>query len=160
VIIHLVDQQKALPFDKDAFEPLVSQVLRLENQACDEVSIHLVESQTISSLHEQFFDDPSPTDCISFPLDDEEESFYRILGEVFICPETALNYAKEHSVDPYEETTLYLVHALLHLMGYDDIEEEDILEMRQAEKRHLDQLRTSNNLLRPPLTGDILVNPT
>ena len=50
-----------------------------------------------------------------------------------MCPEVALNYAKDNQIDFEEELTLYIVHGLLHLLGYDDIEEEDRVEMRKQE---------------------------
>lgn len=135
----------------NGFEPLIKQVLLEEKYQCDEVSVYLVDTETISAMHLQYFGDPSTTDCISFPLDEEgKESPYIVLGDVFVCPETAINYAKNNQLDPYEETTLYLVHALLHLMGYDDIDEKDLAEMRQAEKRHLKQLKLLNLCLQAP----------
>jgi len=75
-------------------------------------------------------------------MDDEntpQES--RILGDVFVCPKTAIEYSKSHGGDVYEELTLYVIHGLLHLMGYDDIEETDIVKMREAEKRHMNHLK-------------------
>lgn len=103
------------------------------------MAVYFVTSEEISRLHEDFFDDPSPTDCISFPMDDEQITGYHILGEVFICPKTALDYVlkggEEVNEECYRELTLYLVHGILHLLGYDDINEEDQKKMRAAEIR-------------------------
>jgi probable rRNA maturation factor len=47
-------------------------------------------------------------------------------------------------LDPYRETILYLVHGLLHLVGYNDLEPKDKAAMRRKEKscmRKLDQLK-------------------
>ncbi|CUI16454.1 conserved hypothetical protein [Candidatus Protochlamydia naegleriophila] len=149
MIINVFDQQESLKFSLDQLDPLVEQVLQEENRTCDEVSVYFVDTPTISNLHLEYFDDGSTTDCISFPLDEEDDSPYRVLGDVFICPETAIHYAQAHNLDPYEEATLYLVHGLLHLMGYDDIEEEDQREMRQAEQRHMNRLKDLNLCLKP-----------
>ena len=70
-----------------------------------------------------------------------------MLGEVFVCPATAIAYAAEHGNDPHQETSLYIVHGLLHLMGYDDLDDASILLMRQAEERHMNQLQTLGLLL-------------
>lgn len=102
--------------------------------------MHFVETEEISHLHGQFFGDPSPTDCISFPMDGVEEDGYCVLGDIFVCPNAAIEYAKEHQCDLHEETALYVVHGLLHLMGYDDIKDEDRQQMRAAEKRHMAHL--------------------
>lgn len=139
--VYVYDQQHALKLPHDAVQALTTQVVSNEGYHYDEVSIHFVDTKTISELHEQYFDDPSPTDCISFPIDDPDAEGYRVLGDVFVCPETAIEYAEKHGCDPYEETALYIVHGLLHLMGYDDVEEEDRKEMRAAEERHLKSLK-------------------
>lgn len=129
----------------------MKEVLAGENQTCDEVSIYFVETEEICSLHQTYFDDPSPTDCISFPLDDENEFGYRILGEVFVCPATALLYAQKKSIDPYEEISLYIIHGLLHLIGYDDIEKKDRVQMRKAEARQMDRIKKLNLSLKPSI---------
>jgi probable rRNA maturation factor len=148
VIVNVIDQQTDLKISTKQVENLVHAVIKLEGQRCDEVNVYLVDTSAICELHEDFFDDPSPTDCISFPLDSDEEE-YRILGEVFVCPATAIKYAAEHEGDMYRETSLYLVHSLLHLMGYDDIEDEEIALIRRAEQRHMHNLQTLDLQLHP-----------
>jgi probable rRNA maturation factor len=148
VIINIFNDQNALILRSNSIEEIIIQILEKEGCVCDEVSIHLVSTETICDLHDRFFQDPSPTDCISFPLDEEDDPYYRVLGEVFVCPETAINYSNEHGMDPYEETTLYLIHGILHLLGYDDIEDHDRLLMREAELKHLTHLKDKNLILR------------
>lgn len=126
--------------DIPSVEKLVLDFLAFHHVAFDEASIHFVDTSTICDLHEQFFDDPSPTDCISFPMDDAEEEGYRIMGDVFVCPETADNYVKSNGGHVYHEITLYVIHGLLHLLGYDDIDEEDQRVMRAEEARYLKQV--------------------
>lgn len=151
MIVNIVNQQTSLNISIDPIRKLVQQVILNEGQTCDEVNIFLVDTPTICHLHQQFFDDPSPTDCISFPIDDEEgeEVHSRLLGEVFVCPATAVAYAAENNENAYTEVALYLVHGLLHLMGYDDFEEEDIAEMRRAEEKHMKNLALLNLQLLP-----------
>ncbi len=107
------------------------------------VSICLVTETKIKALHSQFFNNPTPTDCITFPLQGE------ILGEIIICPKTALLYAKEHGLDPYEETGLYLVHGILHLLGEDDLEPAAKRRMRQKEKKCMAHLKAKRVFLKP-----------
>ncbi len=149
MLVHIFNQQTDLPLDENQVRNLVKKVLEQERQTCDEVSLYFVSIDEISQLHQKFFNDPSPTDCISFPLDQDEESdSYQILGEVFVCPAMAIEYAQANHLDPYEETTLYVIHGLLHLMGYDDIEESEIKQMRHAEAKHLKQIKKLNLLLK------------
>lgn len=102
----------------------------------DEVILHLVDKGTITQLHADFFNDPTPTDCISFPMDppgSDKSCGPTILGEVFVCPEVAVEYAQQHQKNSLEETALYIIHGMLHLLGYDDVEELSIAEMRKME---------------------------
>ncbi len=145
--VHVFDDQKSLKLPHAVVQAIASQVVSEEGHQYDEVSIHFVDTKNISELHKQFFDDPTPTDCISFPMDDADSVGYRVLGEVFVCPEVAIEYSEEHGHDPYEETTLYIVHGLLHLLGYDDIEEKDVAKMRAAEQRHLASLKKRGLIL-------------
>jgi probable rRNA maturation factor len=142
VIVNISDQQTALKISADQVRRLVQHVIQAEGQTCDEVNVYFVDTPTICQLHEQFFQDPSPTDCISFPIDEEQgkEGEFRLLGEIFVCPAAAIDYAARHEGNAYEETTLYIIHSLLHLMGYDDIDEKETSRMRQAEERHMHQL--------------------
>lgn len=150
MIVNVRNKQKSLKISPDQVIKVVEWVLEEDGEICDEVSVYFVNTSTIAALHQEFFNDPSPTDCISFPIDDHESLMpYRILGEIFICPATALDYAKQHQKDPYEETTLYIVHGLLHLMGYDDREVADRKWMKQAERRHMRNLKKLHLQLTP-----------
>lgn len=139
---YVENNQTDLVIDLLTVKQIADTVISYEGHSYDEVSIYLVDMDQICSIHQDFFDDPSPTDCISFPMDEPDEEGYKILGDIFVCPKAAIDYAVMNGGDPYYETTLYTVHGLLHLLGYDDIEEVDQIEMREAEKRHMEHLKT------------------
>lgn len=145
--VYISDQQTDLVISSLQVESLVKELIKFEAVKCDEVSVQFVDTESICSLHELYFNDPSVTDCISFPIDDEVEAGYFVLGEVVVCPKTALDYVKKNDGDPYWEVSLYLVHGLLHLIGYDDIGDKE-WEMRQAEKRVMNHLKHKNLLLK------------
>ncbi|MFI0435606.1 MAG: rRNA maturation RNase YbeY [Parachlamydiaceae bacterium] len=150
MIVNVMNEQEALKIDPLQVERLVQKVIEFEGQSCAEVNIYFVDTPTICDLHAQFFNDPTPTDCISFPMDEENERpEERLMGEVFVCPATAIEYAIRHKKNVYTETSLYIIHGLLHLMGYDDIEEEEIVVMRKAEERHITLLQSLNLLIQP-----------
>lgn len=146
MIINVIDEQAELKISTKQVKHLVQKVIESEGESCDEVNIYFVDTPSICQLHEEFFNDPSTTDCISFPIDENKcgEEGYRILGEVFVCPATAIDFVAGDRGKAYLETTLYIVHGLLHLMGYDDIEDEDISLMREAEERHMNNLQLLN----------------
>lgn len=116
---------------------LVREVLSFLEISPKELAIYFVGEKKISELHEQFFQDPTVTDCITFPIDEE------FLGEIFVCPKVALSNAKKRGLDPQKEVLLYVIHGILHLIGYDDLNPKERRSMRKMEKscmRHLGQL--------------------
>ena len=137
------DQQTDLPIDVESAKRVTGRVVELERSQANELSLYFVGTDEICKLHGEFFDDPSPTDCISFPMDSDKKLGYQFLGEVFVCPKTAIDYVQKHddlNEDPYAEVTLYIVHGILHLLGFDDIDEKDEKVMRKKEKEIMQHL--------------------
>lgn len=144
--IHIINNQSDLLIQEKTITSLVRAVLACEQAVFDEVNLHFIENEQMCQLHATYFNDPSPTDCISFPIDDSSEQGYRVLGDVFVCPKTAIQYTKSKGGSPSEEASLYIVHGLLHLLGYDDIADEDRKLMREAEQRSMVSLKKLNLL--------------
>lgn len=144
-----INAQEALQIDESQVERLVKTFLSWKKVVCDEVNIYFVSKEKISEIHAIHFQDPSPTDCISFPIDspNEKTSDYIILGEIFVCPAVGIEYTQKHSLDPYDEVALYIVHGLLHLLGYDDQDDKSSTLMRQAEKLSLSYLKENEAIL-------------
>jgi probable rRNA maturation factor len=141
VKVSVFSSQKDLPINKVQVKKIAKEVVSLEGSRYDEVAIYFVDKPEICRLHDKYFNDPSPTDCISFPLNTYDTFEYRILGEAFVCPAVGMEYVDKQGGEYYDEVTLYVVHGLLHLLGYDDIDRKDRMQMRLAEKRHMEHLQ-------------------
>ena len=152
--IGVLNQQSSLPIDKPSVRSVVRAFLKLEEVSCNEVSIHFIDTKETCRIHNDYFGDPTTTDCMSFPLMtfplEDQADAYRLLGDVFVCPETALNYPAEHGGNPYEETTLYIIHGMLHLLGYDDRKKAYLKKIREAEAKHMKNLKQHNLLIQRP----------
>ncbi len=144
--VQVENHQSVLPVNLDTIKPIVEAVLMLENSFCCELMIYFVDVETICKLHQQHFDDPTETDCISIQVDPPNK-IPSFLGEIFISPQAAIDYCKSNSLQAYEELTLYLVHGLLHLLGYDDREIEQQEKMRLAEKKCMDYLLENKKII-------------
>lgn len=100
--------------------------LRIHPEA--ELSILLVDTDTMSAYHEKFMDEPGPTDVLSFPMDElrapdpDEEPPLGLLGDIVLCPEVTAAQAADSNRTPEEEADYLLVHGLLHLLGHDHAE--------------------------------------
>ncbi|MDO5677660.1 MAG: rRNA maturation RNase YbeY [Propionibacteriaceae bacterium] len=103
--------------------------LRIHPQA--DLSILLVDEETMAQYHERFMDLPGPTDVMSFPMDelrapdDDEDPPIGLLGDIVICPQVTERQAAENGRDPKAEAEYLLIHGLLHLLGHDHAEPEE-----------------------------------
>ena len=104
-----------------------------------EISLTLVSLEEIRELNRDYRDVDRETDVLSFPqfecVEDMPEFGELCLGDVVICLDKVEEQAKEfgHS---FERELIYLfVHSLLHLLGYDHMEEDEKQEMRQREEQ-------------------------
>ena len=99
-----------------------------------EVSIILVDANQIHEINRDYRNIDRPTDVISFALKDSEDEFYideidLELGDIFINVEAVVNQAKEYGHSECREISFLCTHGLLHLLGYDHMNEEDEKEM-------------------------------
>jgi probable rRNA maturation factor len=107
--------------------------LRIHPQA--ELSVLLVDEDTMSSYHEKYMGEPGPTDVLSFPMDelrppgDEDEPPVGLLGDIVLCPAVTDRQAREHHRSAAAEAEYLLVHGILHLLGYDHADDAERTEM-------------------------------
>jgi probable rRNA maturation factor len=145
--LNIINLQKAFKINTKGLKKQLLFLLAHENILCDECNVYLVSKKKISFIHDKFFKDPSPTDCISISIDDPKKTFgYCHLGEIFICPEIAFEYSASHKGNFYEEVSLYLIHGFLHLIGYNDIEITDRRKMRRKERSCIKLLKSQGLL--------------
>jgi probable rRNA maturation factor len=90
------------------------------------IAVWLISDRRISRLHLQFFGESSPTDVITFHH-----------GEIFISVETARRNAREFGNSLMSEIKLTIVHALLHLHGFDDQTPADLRRMKNTQEKIL-----------------------
>ena len=94
-----------------------------------EFSVIITDNKTIKDLNKKYRDIDKETDVISFALEDEkEENVYlekRILGDIYISIDKAKDQASEYGHSLTRELSFLAVHGLLHLLGYDHMNEND-----------------------------------
>ncbi len=116
-----VDEQRLVQLGN-----FVMQQLRIHPQA--ELSILLVDEDTMADYHLRFMELPGPTDVMSFPMDelrppaDDEEPPQGLLGDIVLCPTVTARQAADTNRTPEAEADYLLVHGFLHLLGYDHAE--------------------------------------
>ena len=98
-----------------------------------ELSVVFVDDAQIAKIHGDYIGDPTPTDVITFPANNEMES----AGEIIVSVDHARIRAEELKVPFSRELSLYIIHGWLHLAAYDDKNEVECAKMREAEQAAL-----------------------
>lgn len=107
-----------------------------------EVSVTLVDGETIKDLNREYRNVDKVTDVLSFPMDFGFDLDLPILmlGDVVINLEKIKEQASEFGHSDERELSYLTVHSILHLLGYDHIEDEDRVLMREKEKEIMKEL--------------------
>ena len=120
--VFIADEQD-LEADADDLLALARHVVDQQRIPADmELSILLVDADTIAGMNAQHLGKSGPTDVLAFPIDEPGESppdTPAILGDVVLCPAVAYVQADRLSRTPQEELRLLTVHGILHLTGMD-----------------------------------------
>ena len=131
--IAIINLQQAYPVKKSRVREIVREVLKQEDKDA-ELSIAFVDEDEIRRLNKRFLGKDFPTDVISFPLETKRRW---VEGEVVVCVPVALKEATKMRMDAEDEIMLYVVHGILHLLGYNDIRKKDARVMHLLEKEVL-----------------------
>lgn len=122
--------------------------------AKSEIGVTVVDDSEILELNREYREKDSVTDVLSFPqfdgheelledlLDDEAET---LIGDVVICFEQAERQAKEYGTGLTREMLYLFVHSVMHLFGYDHMDEEEKAVMRTREEEVLSAIGVKRN---------------
>lgn len=135
----------------DEFDEIIEKAIRTAlseekiEQEC-EISVTLCSNEEITALNEEYMKREGPTDVLSFPMlsfDEErkmlpESMVYDdgllVLGDIVISVEKAKRQAEEYGHSVMREVGFLTVHSMLHLLGYDHLEEDERKIMQSKEK--------------------------
>jgi probable rRNA maturation factor len=112
-----------------------------------ELAVMLVDPGPMEELHQQWMDEPGPTDVLSFPMDElrptpeDDEPSPGLLGDIVLCPDVARQQAVQAGHSFEDEIHLLTAHGILHLLGYDHAEADEEKEMFGLQKQLLDDWR-------------------
>ncbi len=122
-----------------------------------EVSLLLTMNEEIRQMNQEFRGIDKATDVLSFPMVDYEtagkfgfleehgeyfhpESGELLLGDIVISKEKVLSQAEEYGHSVKREYAFLIAHSVLHLTGYDHMEDDERLEMERMQREILEQL--------------------
>lgn len=138
--ISVVDREEFI--DDPARENLIRLVEKilvyLDLSARSELCISLVSDGDMRELNRQYRQIDATTDVLCFPQ--KSEATPDLLGDIAISYETAVRHSRKLEVTIEEELRLLVVHAVLHLIGFDHKKRKEREAMREKEKEVLNYL--------------------
>ena len=130
-----------LPSDDDFMLWLLACAASCLEESDDvEVSIRLVSIAEMTELNTLYCQKPKPTNVLSFPTDFPEELNIPLLGDIVICAEVVEQEAIEQEKLLAAHWAHMTIHGMLHLLGYDHINDSDANEMETLETNILLEL--------------------
>lgn len=127
---------------EDALANLAAFVLEDEGATgAWEVTVALVDDLRLQALHRDFMGIDTPTDVMTFPLEDEARGVRG--GELAISVDHALTQAGAWGLTPAGEVEFLVVHGVLHLLGWRDESDADRERMLARQAELIDRWRRS-----------------
>ncbi len=140
--IDLQDLQKRYSLPLSKIKAAARCVFQEEKLETAQLSVVLVTDAAIRRINRRFLGRDRATDVLAFDLSDARLSYKRkkarrLEGEVVVSVMTAARNAKRFGNSLSEEAVLYVIHGILHLLGYDDHRAADVVRMRRREQKLL-----------------------
>ena len=118
-----------------------------------ELGVTIVSDEEIRSLNRDYRGNDKVTDVLSFPQFEEHEDLLEdlvysaegdapstLIGDVVICFDQAVRQSEEYGTGMTREMLYLFVHSVMHLFGYDHLEENEKAVMREKEEKVLSEL--------------------
>ena len=136
------DVQEFMDEEKiNEFVDMILEYEKLENTENTYVSFLITTNDVIQNINSEYRGKDTPTDVISFAYNETENiGPFDIFGDIIISAEKVTEQAKEYGHSTEREFYYVLCHGMLHLLGYDHIDDEDKKVMREKEEELLKEI--------------------
>lgn len=161
------ETEDALSFD---YEEIATKVIKkvMDYFGCEydySVNVYLKESEEIKDINASFRGIDKVTDVLSFPnisfekeadfsiLEDDDTSFEYfdpdsgelLLGDILICQDRMKEQALEYGHSELREYAFLITHSMLHLLGFDHIDEDERIRMENLQEQFLQELKITRD---------------
>lgn len=135
--------QNRIPVNSKKIVKTVQRVLSQEGiKKSGEITLCFVNDAKIKALNLKYLGRNNPTDVMAFDITEPKDKD-KIFADIAVSTERAIDNARTFKTSPYFELYLYVIHGVLHILGYDDKSKKDKLVMRKREKDILKALNLS-----------------
>lgn len=132
-----LEQGAVIPSERDVQQWLDAALAALAIDEALELTLRLVEKEEIAALNRDYRGKDYATNVLSFPVDWELPETPRLLGDIIIAAAVVNEEAEQQGKSAQAHWAHLCIHGLLHLLGYDHIEDEQADIMENAERRIL-----------------------
>jgi probable rRNA maturation factor len=138
--VEIKNEQNLFKPDMKKIKEVVRRILKKEGCQETEVSILITDDERIRQLNKNFRNKNEPTDVLAFCQHKKREEALKsnLLGDVVISVETAKRQASKYGQSLPNEIYRYLIHGLLHLIGYKDESSLSYQKMKKKEEQLLE----------------------
>ena len=119
-----------------------------------ELTIRIVDENEMRVLNRDYRNQDKPTNVLSFPFEDPPGLKTFLLGDIIICAPVVEREANEFSLAHNERWAHMVIHGVLHLCGYDHIQDNEANMMMQQELQILERLGIESGALTVSVLGD------
>lgn len=130
--LEVVNIHPDIKINKSRLKRFIRDKLKELNIKEKEINIVLTDDEYIRKLNRDYRSIDSPTDVLSFSMDEGT-----LWGDIYISLDTASKQAEEQGWDLEKEVRFLAIHGLLHLLGYNDEDEEGYNRMMELTERLL-----------------------
>lgn len=109
---------------------IVIQCLKREGRDAEDLYIAIVGDKLIKRLSYEYLNQRHITDVLSFDLSDSGSK--AVSGQIIVNAQLAKKKAATLRISPKTELAMYIIHGLLHLIGYDDKKEKEAQKMHST----------------------------
>ena len=109
-----------------------------------ELTVRIVATEEIQALNRNYRHKDKPTNVLSFPFEKIEGIELPLLGDVVICAAVVAQEAQQQHKSLFDHWAHMVVHGVLHLLGYDHIDEVEVEAMESLEISVLQGLGINN----------------
>ncbi len=138
----IVSQSKQLP-TLDQFQYWVDAILKDGTQD-SEIVIRIVDEDEMTRFNEQYREKKGSTNILSFPFESPEGFDSNLLGDLLICAPVVENESRLQNKKLEHHWAHMIVHGVLHLLGYDHIDDKEAEEMEALEIKILKTIKIKN----------------
>ena len=134
--LQVVDRNSSVP-SADYFNLWVEAAFDAVDSDRTGLTVRIVGREEIRQLNQKFRNVDSPTNVLSFSFEPIENIESDFLGDIAICAEVVTSEADKQGKELLAHWAHMVVHGVLHLCGYDHVEDEEAQEMEAVETKVL-----------------------